>query len=480
MDEPLSSEIDRLQDTQVLHRLLVYETACALAESASLADAAPRMLRAVCVSLNCEYGAFWEVDRARTSLRWVSSWQQRSADFEAFADVSRQMVVRRGTGLPGRVWAAGQPAWIPDIQQDDNFPRRAMAARVGLQSAFAMPMLRDGDVLGVMEFFSRDTRPPDEDLVLTLGTIGAQIGVYVDRKRSTEELDRFFTVSLDLLGIANFDGYFLRVNPAFARVLGFSEAELLAAPFIDFVHPDDRAATLGAMASLSQGVHVINFENRYRTGDGSYKWLEWAAAPVPEQGIVYAAARDVTDRTLAEQALKDYAAQLERARLEQEQNAERLAQLVRARHRPPPSGRGDARERRVSRQHEPRDPHADERHHRHDRPGAAHAADAAAARLHPHGQRLGGGAARDHQRHPRRLEDRGARPRARPRAVQPARYGRRRGEAAGAARAREGPGARVPHRCPKCPMRSSAIQGGCGRSWSTSWGTPSSSPNAAR
>ena len=98
---------------------------------------------------------------------------------------------------------------------------------------------------------------------------------------------------------------------------------------MDFVHPDDRAATLAALSSLSQGAPVVNFENRYRAGDGSYKWLEWAAAPVPEQGIVYAAARDVTDRTLAEQALKDYAAQLELARQEQEQNTARLAQLVR-------------------------------------------------------------------------------------------------------------------------------------------------------
>ena len=98
----------------------------------------------------------------------------------------------------------------------------------------------------------------------------------------------------------------------------------MAHPFVDFVHPDDRAATLAALSSLSQGAPLVNFENRYRAGDGSYKWLEWAAAPVPEQGIVYAAGRDVTDRTLAEQALKDYAAQLERARHEQEQNTERL------------------------------------------------------------------------------------------------------------------------------------------------------------
>jgi PAS domain S-box-containing protein len=329
MNEPIPAHADPLQDAHIVHRLMVYETACALAESASLADAAPRMLQAVCRSIGWEYGALWEVDRARTTVRWVSSWQERSVDFEEFIAISRRMTLTRGRGLPGRVWGTGGPAWVPDIAQDDNFPRAAIAARVGLRSAFAMPMLRGVDVLGVMEFFSCDTRQPDADLVRTLGTVGAQIGVYVDRKQSAEELDRFFTVSLDLLGIANFEGYFLRVNPAWQRVLGMDPQELLAHPFIHFVHPDDRASTLAAMSSLAQGAAVVNFENRYRAGDGSYKWLEWASAPWREQGIVYAAARDVTDRTLAEQALKDYAAQLERARHEQEQNTERLGQLVR-------------------------------------------------------------------------------------------------------------------------------------------------------
>ncbi|HZA36203.1 MAG TPA: response regulator [Vicinamibacterales bacterium] len=329
MHEPQSTEADPLREAHILHRLMVYETACALAESGSVAEAAPRMLQAVCSSLGWEYGALWEVDRARTTVRWVSSWQERTADFEEFIAVSRQMTLTRGTGLPGRVWATGGPAWIPDIARDDNFPRAPIAARVGLRSAFALPMLRGNDVLGVMEFFSREIRQPDADLVRTLGTVGAQIGVHVDNKRSAEELDRFFTVSLDILGIANFDGYFIRVNPAWERVLGINPQQIMAHPFLHFVHPDDRAATVNAFSSLSQGAPVVNFENRYRAGDGSYKWLEWASAPVPEQGIIYAAARDVTDRTLAEQALKDYAAQLERARHEQEQNTERLGQLVR-------------------------------------------------------------------------------------------------------------------------------------------------------
>src|SRR5215218_5298958 len=331
MAEPLAPGTDRLHDTRILHRLMVYETACALAEEASLADAAPRMLQAVCTALGWEYGALWEVDRARTTILWLASWQQRD-DFAEFIAASREITFGRGKGLPGRVWETGLPFWIPDIQDlkdHQPLPRAPIAMRVGLRSAFAMPMLRGRDVLGVMEFSSREIRQPDDDLIQTLGTIGAQIGVYVDRKRASEELDRFFTVSLDLLGIANFDGYFLRVNPAWERVLGLSEGEVLAHPFIDLVHPDDKAATLEALSALTQGAPVVNFENRYRAGDGSYKWLEWASVPVPEQGIVYAAARDVTDRTFAEQALRDYAAQLERARQEQEQNNERLAQLVR-------------------------------------------------------------------------------------------------------------------------------------------------------
>src|SRR5215207_10397974 len=107
MNEPLSTQTDPLQEAHLLHRLMVYETACALAESASLADAAPRMLQAVCRSLGWEYGALWEVDRARTTVRWVSSWQDRPAHFEEFIAHSRQMTLPRGTGLPGRVWATG-------------------------------------------------------------------------------------------------------------------------------------------------------------------------------------------------------------------------------------------------------------------------------------------------------------------------------------------------------------------------------------
>jgi len=328
MDEPVSTS-DPSVENRSLHRRMVYEAACALAESVSVAEAAPRMLEVVCASLGWEYGGLWIVDRARTKLRFVASWPPKgTAGFAPFEAASRDTAFSRGIGLPGRVWATARPAWIQDVVHDGNFPRATAASDVGLRSALALPILHEADVLGVMEFFSREIRKPDTALLATLGTIGTQIGVYVDRKRSTEELNRFFELSLDLLGIANFDGYFVRVNPAWQRVLGLSEDVLTSHAFMEFVHPDDRAATEEAMSSLSRGAQVVNFENRYRAGDGSYRWLQWASAPAPEQGVVYAAARDVTDRREAQKALEEYAARLERAREEQEQNNERLAQLV--------------------------------------------------------------------------------------------------------------------------------------------------------
>ena len=255
MDEPLPSLTDRLQDAQILHRLMVYETACALAESASLTDAAPRMLRAVCVSLGCEYGAFWEVDCARTSVRWVSSWQHRTAEFEEFVDVSRQTVFRRGQGLPGRVWASGPPAWIPDVQQDDELSARGHRGTRRPARRLRLPDAAPRGTSSASWSSSAATSAARRRPAVDADTVGNQIGLFVDRKRwAQEELDRFFTLSLDLLCVANFDGYFLRVNPGVGARARLHRGGAAGAPFIDFVHPDDRDGDAAeAMASLGAG-----------------------------------------------------------------------------------------------------------------------------------------------------------------------------------------------------------------------------------
>jgi PAS domain S-box-containing protein len=117
-------------------------------------------------------------------------------------------------------------------------------------------------------------------------------------KQKTEELDQFFNVNLDLLCIANTDGYFLRLNPAWEKTLGYTEEELMAKRFLDFVHPDDVYKTQEAVSALRSQNQLFLFENRYRCKDGTYRWLEWSSAPAGN--LIYSAARDITESKRAE------------------------------------------------------------------------------------------------------------------------------------------------------------------------------------
>jgi PAS domain S-box-containing protein len=125
------------------------------------------------------------------------------------------------------------------------------------------------------------------------------------RRRAKREVERIFDLSLDLISVIGFDGRFKAVNPAFERTLGYSQQEMLARPYADFVHPDDAEASQAAFAIVVRGEDVSEFENRYICADGSARWLQWNARAVPEQQVMYGIARDVTERRRidAEQAV---------------------------------------------------------------------------------------------------------------------------------------------------------------------------------
>jgi PAS domain S-box-containing protein len=130
-------------------------------------------------------------------------------------------------------------------------------------------------------------------VVLVLWTARRIDALEASRAELESERDRFYSLSPDLLCIAGTDGYFKRVNPAFTTVLGYSEEELLAKPYLEFVHPDDRGATTHEADRNELGVATIRFENRYVCKDGSVRWLSWRAVPAGER--IYATARDVTE-----------------------------------------------------------------------------------------------------------------------------------------------------------------------------------------
>ncbi len=162
---------------------------------------------------------------------------------------------------------------------------------------------------------------------IVLAALAGALGVIAARRaRAQQDFDRIFNLSPDLVVVAGFDGHVTRVNPAVRHVLGYTEEELLARPYLDFVHPDDRERTAAEAAAIGHGKTTLSFENRVLRKDGSVRVLEWTATPVVEDAVMYTMARDVTERRRAE---------TEAERLADEQSAlRRVAELV-ARQAPP-------------------------------------------------------------------------------------------------------------------------------------------------
>jgi signal transduction histidine kinase/integral membrane sensor domain MASE1 len=172
--------------TRERRRAADYAITQVLAEARTLAEAAPRILKAVCDSLGWDVGLLWTVDPDAGRLHLVEFWHVPSADVRRFEEMSRTTVFVTGLGLPGRVWSGARPSFIEDVVLDDNFPRGPAALEAGLHGGMGFPILFREEVVGVIEFFSREIRRPDADLVQMFATIGGQVGQFMDRQRWAE------------------------------------------------------------------------------------------------------------------------------------------------------------------------------------------------------------------------------------------------------------------------------------------------------
>lgn len=172
-----------------------------------------------------------------------------------------------------------------------------LAVLFGLPLLVHQPLIRDStDWLGLGFFFATCT-------------IIAGISVVSRRAQAREnqamaERDRFFALSLDLLCVAGFDGYFKRLNPAWEKVTGWTTQELRSKPFLQFVHPHDREATIRESRKQMSGEPVLSFRNRYRCQDGSYRWLSWKSIPAEKESLMYAVARDITGHIHKEEEMQ--------------------------------------------------------------------------------------------------------------------------------------------------------------------------------
>ncbi|MEH2388599.1 MAG: response regulator [Nostoc sp.] len=180
----------RLRKQAEQHLKAEYATTRVLAESTTINEAMPQILQGICESLGWDLSEFWMLDQQTNLLNLLNSWYEISFEMQQFDILSRQITLAPGISLPGRVWANAEPVWIADVLKDQNFLRLQIASEAELHGAFGFPIRSGKKILGVITCFSHQIQQPDPDLAKVMNSIGEQVGQFIERKQSEEQIQR--------------------------------------------------------------------------------------------------------------------------------------------------------------------------------------------------------------------------------------------------------------------------------------------------
>ena len=300
-----------------------------LAQAGSVAEAMRGVLHTICEGQGWAYGAHWQWDEKEEVLRIREMWHADNQEIAAFVAASRGRTTEApaahratpasGTGgVVRNVWRVGAPVWFPDVIGQADFRRGQLAVAAGLHSGFGFPILAEGQPLGVIEFFSREIKQPDESLLQIVRAIGSQIGQFIQRKQaeaalrdSEEQLRQLASNIPQVFWITDVaQGEFIYVSPAYESVTGRPVALLRGdADWLSTVHDDDRERVAAARTTAPGGEYDETF--RIVRPDGTVRWVRDRAFPVrDEAGRLHRVAgitEDITDRREAERQLQQLA-----------------------------------------------------------------------------------------------------------------------------------------------------------------------------
>jgi PAS domain S-box-containing protein len=288
-----------------------------LAETEQPVEVYEATLGAIGRSLGWELGSVWEVDPISGRLRCVKTWHA-GEEAREFVALSERLTLSAGEGLPGRVLDSGQPAWIHDAPEDANFPRAEAARKAGLHAAFAFPLRSARGVLGVMEFFTREQRRPDPELLATVDLLGSLVGQFIARRHAEEEvranesrLRAMLEAALDAVVTMDHQGRVVGWNHAATAIFGYHPNEVIGKEMAELIVPPSlRRAHRQGLARLLEGQRPVILDRRLElTGmrrDGTEFPVELTITRIalPGQPTFTGYLRDITERVRAEQELR--------------------------------------------------------------------------------------------------------------------------------------------------------------------------------
>lgn len=316
---------------RAMQRLEAQEAAArALSEAETLGEASPRMLQSVCEYLEWDTGEIWLVDVKANALRCEDVWcsptlPAAAADVTEFQATTRQLTFAPGVGLPGRVWATGEPHWIEDIRRDSGSVLGLVATKNGLHGAVAVPIEFRGEILGVAGFFDTNVRPRDDLMLSMMTVLGSQIGQFIKRMEVEGTLvtsERRLSGALDLamVCIITVDERqrVLFFDPRAEKIFGYTAQEALGQPLSLLIPSRFEESHDGHFREFAAGAETVLRMDERRDVYGRHK----DGTEFPAEASIFksikdgkatftAVLRDITERKRAEAALKDYARQLE-------------------------------------------------------------------------------------------------------------------------------------------------------------------------
>ncbi len=264
-----------------------------LAEERDVEQATLRMLQAVGLTLGWDVGCFWHVDPRDQVLRCAGVWTDPSNPRTEFVEATHNFTFKPGDSLPGRVWSRNQPVWSPDATRDPQFLRGAQARACGLHGAFGFPLTVSGEFVGVLEFFRSEIQEPDDVLLELMGTLAAQFGHFIERRRAeqeTQNVQRLLRNVLDntpaVIYVKDDKGRFLLANQRLADLVGRPMADIVGRGNEEVLGDDEHVRQIAEHDRLVLcGTEARAFEERLRRPDGLHVYHSIKA---PAENIGYA------------------------------------------------------------------------------------------------------------------------------------------------------------------------------------------------
>ena len=290
-----------------------YLTAHILTESDSLTDAAPRLLETICDQLDWSWGELWLPNADETHLESAEIWRHASAAHSPFETATEQATLDPGEGLPGAVWTDNEPKWLADVRGQEDFVRAPAAAEADLRACFAFPIRLDDTVVGVMVFFSREIREPDEGLLQMFSVIGNQIGQFTERRRTEEALQKTAARLSRAQEVAQLgswehdldDGTTIWSDQMY-RLYGVDPDAFN--PTLDsvtsFFPEEDQAAFEEAFSQIQRGKSSFRLEHRLQPREGPERWV-LTQAQVTDESRLVGTTLDITELKETKKALRE-------------------------------------------------------------------------------------------------------------------------------------------------------------------------------